>query len=761
MRSFGDIKTAWDAVFPNNPEQNAESIHLLKQKCMNGEINDQDFRSLYWKLFMNFFPGACPETSWVEFINQKRHEYQRDKERFLFDPSTAVDRDYNLNNPLSLSNDVNLNHISINIYSLTLKSPWTQYFKDEELQKLIKQDVERTFPDSQFFRNASTQLIMTHILFVWCKLHEKISYRQGMHEILAPILFVVDNDKLELGRSENNDLLITTVFDPNFVEHDAAILFFEVMKTAKLWYDVEEIPKSSPKKKVPGRIREPGHHSDVPVTPIITICRKIQNDYLRALDYELHLNLNKHGIEPQIYGLRWLRLLFGREFPIPHLYRLWDGIFASDEQLKLAEWIAVAILIHMKADLMNSDMSIILQRLMRFYPMDEITLTPSDFIKSAIAYREKYNEKISAFAPLKPNPTNIDSQSPSMPPTPVQRKPRNNVQPWVNHTNISKITQSNQKSVVSGDGTKKSDTQKASYPPAYPPRKPNAESPSESHKETPSSFEHGAMADILSHYSNEILAAIAHKEVDLEKLIEVADALASMAKDLKSNIIPTTDVKLTQNNNSPIVESISPSRNIPESTEQKTIPSASSSVSENFQRNTGEKFERNLFGIVADAVQAGLEQLPTPETFIKVTRQLSQRDSGFDVPTEKKSESVKNDELSFNSITDSLKRASPLTKPAVLESNFSSPLIDMDDVNVWNDSDSIRSKTLPKTPSKDLSAEFLRSASLHRISNSSLTKKMSKIRSSSVVGIPVPVAQVDPLGAGVTIVEHRNTNSLG
>ena len=35
------------------------------------------------------------------------------------------------------------------------------------------------------------------------------------------------------------------------------------------------------------------------------------------------------GIEPQLYGLRWARLLFCREFAVPNLHRLWDPMLAT------------------------------------------------------------------------------------------------------------------------------------------------------------------------------------------------------------------------------------------------------------------------------------------------------------------------------------------------------------------------------------------------------------------------------------------------
>ena len=45
-------------------------------------------------------------------------------------------------------------------------------------------------------------------------------------------------------------------------------------------------------------------------------------------DPALHLRLGELGIEPQLYLLRWLRLLFGREFHFEDVKLLWDAIFA-------------------------------------------------------------------------------------------------------------------------------------------------------------------------------------------------------------------------------------------------------------------------------------------------------------------------------------------------------------------------------------------------------------------------------------------------
>ena len=77
------------------------------------------------------------------------------------------------------------------------KSPWATLRKDEELRHEILQDVERCMPEEPFFREPDVQCFMTDILFIYCKINADIGYRQGMHEILAPILWVVEQDAVD------------------------------------------------------------------------------------------------------------------------------------------------------------------------------------------------------------------------------------------------------------------------------------------------------------------------------------------------------------------------------------------------------------------------------------------------------------------------------------------------------------------------------------------------------------------------------------
>lgn len=45
---------------------------------------------------------------------------------------------------------------------------------------------------------------------------------------------------------------------------------------------------------------------------------------------------------------RWIRLLFGREFPFDELLDLWDALLAEDPALDLVDMVCVAMLLRIR-----------------------------------------------------------------------------------------------------------------------------------------------------------------------------------------------------------------------------------------------------------------------------------------------------------------------------------------------------------------------------------------------------------------------------
>ncbi|CAE6457337.1 unnamed protein product [Rhizoctonia solani] len=252
---------------------------------------------------------------------------------------TKVELDLAQNNPLSLDES----------------NPWKDYFASLELRKTIQEDVERTFPDLDYFRSARAQRMLADILFVYSRVHEGISYRQGMHELLAPVLWALDYDSLD-GKGEGQDADMYEFLSRDYVPADAWAIFSRIMEGAGLWYEWRE-PK----------LAATGGPPPTPwVAPINKICSKIGGEYLSTCDPALGARMDELDIEPQMYGIRWLRLLFTREFPWRDALMLWDALFATDPSLQIVPWVCVAMLIRIRNLLIPAEYTDALTYILRY-----------------------------------------------------------------------------------------------------------------------------------------------------------------------------------------------------------------------------------------------------------------------------------------------------------------------------------------------------------------------------------------------------------
>jgi TBC1 domain family protein 5 len=229
-------------------------------------------------------------------------------------------------------------------------------------------------PENLYFRQPDTQRMLLDILFIFCKLNPDLSYRQGMHEILAPILWVVERDAIDLGESSKTlgeDAVVKTIFDADYIEHDAFALFGQVMQSAKNFY--EQTTTSG---------RE---------NPMVARSRRIFDEMLPLVDSKLAAHLTNVDVIPQIFLMRWIRLLFGREFEFDELLTVWDVIFAEDSTLEIVDHICLAMLLRIHWDLINADYNTALTLLLK-YPDPGTSLPAQTFVLDALYLREHMDQ---------------------------------------------------------------------------------------------------------------------------------------------------------------------------------------------------------------------------------------------------------------------------------------------------------------------------------------------------------------------------------
>ncbi|KAK6235839.1 Rab-GAP-TBC domain - like 10 [Theobroma cacao] len=362
------------------------SKEMVKEEApsSSGVVSEENrpfgsLRSVQWRINLGILPSSSSSSSSIDDLRRvtadSRRRYAGLRRRLLVDPHVPKDGgssspDLVMDNPLSQNPD----------------STWGRFFRNAELEKMVDQDLSRLYPEhGSYFQTPGCQGMLRRILLLWCLGHPECGYRQGMHELLAPLLYVlhVDVERLSEVRKlyedhfidkfdglsfEENDVTYNFDFkkfldsmedeigshsnskkvksldelDPEiqtivllsdaygaegelgivlsekFMEHDAYCMFDALMSGAHGAVAMADFFSPSPAAE---------SHSSLP--PIIEASAALYH-LLSIVDSSLHSHLVELGVEPQYFALRWLRVLFGREFSLQDLLVIWDEIFTAD-----------------------------------------------------------------------------------------------------------------------------------------------------------------------------------------------------------------------------------------------------------------------------------------------------------------------------------------------------------------------------------------------------------------------------------------------
>lgn len=251
--------------------------------------------------------------------------------QWVVDPYKLADStDLVKNNPLAIDDD----------------APWQRHFQDEQFRKQIQQDITRTFPSLEFFRRQQVQEDLLNILFCYARSHPDLSYRQGMHELLAGLYYIVATDAGAASPSpspsaggatgvstngrnasgSNGDAsngstngasgdagsgsggggageasgehgrveaALRMVNDPAYIAHDAAALFAMVMEVAAGWFaQTQEEVQQQRKKALEEHTPFASPSVDAGAKSIVMVrLERIHDRILKGFDSELYHRL--------------------------------------------------------------------------------------------------------------------------------------------------------------------------------------------------------------------------------------------------------------------------------------------------------------------------------------------------------------------------------------------------------------------------------------------------------------------------------------
>ncbi|KAL8436995.1 hypothetical protein ACSSS7_001245 [Eimeria intestinalis] len=308
-------------------------------------------RRLIWARFLRLLEGEDVEQ-WAHQVQDQRREYHALREKQQLSAKRLASLDPQRFHPLAP----------------TAGNPWQQKQQDEELQEEIWRDIERTYPERALFSRIETRRSLQRVLFAWAKKNSDISYRQGMNELLAVIYSVCSREGLPpLEQQVINSSPLTAASsalfssDPQDVEADSFRLFDALMTSCcmrAMYLPPQQQPAAAAaagagagageSPLLPSRLggasagvgvasavgppptsSRIGGPPSVMQSAVLLRCNRVFNSLLAKADPAVYRHLESVGVEPQIFLLRWLRLLFCREFHVEDTLLIWDALFAD------------------------------------------------------------------------------------------------------------------------------------------------------------------------------------------------------------------------------------------------------------------------------------------------------------------------------------------------------------------------------------------------------------------------------------------------
>ncbi|KAH8583850.1 TBC domain containing [Cryptosporidium sp. chipmunk genotype I] len=387
-----------------------ENVCILKYNQGKNE-NIFDIPRLKWMILLRIIP--------IDFFSLSIHDCYNKICKLLDMERNNYFRSFN-QNKLDISKVTSMDPLKFHPLSQIANNPWNEQHKNSELLDEIWKDITRTYSERQLFSDSNTRQLLQRILFTWTRENPELGYKQGMNEIAAILFLINYSQKIFCNKADSNSVeskneykgdnnfSLERIFRKDSIEADTYIMFNSVMNFFGLKYMFQSTynecgPDDSVSLKK--------DNSNKP--PIVHRCINIYG-ILEKVDYELFNHLYKeHQIEPQLIFLRWIRLLFSREFSdLNNSIIIWECIFcdalqkgkfneseiliddfvkerknknkevceAVESSLPIVNFIAVSILLARKNVIINSDFNHTLKLIVN---QSNLSISPLEILSNA------------------------------------------------------------------------------------------------------------------------------------------------------------------------------------------------------------------------------------------------------------------------------------------------------------------------------------------------------------------------------------------
>ncbi|KAE8901111.1 hypothetical protein PF005_g3353 [Phytophthora fragariae] len=354
-------------------------------QAAKGALSWSCMRSLTWKVWLEYIPGDVPFSQWVVIARDKRQRYEKElnKHKLFQDLLVGKQRPDEFLTMCETSTDNLLYSIYKDVRRTRGDMP---YFRDPVVQCLLirvlyvystthseisynqgmgellatlvyllhveqwpieEDDIEEVIT-GEFDVEANGQLSGSYFFPATSPTKEQgedtSTEEEDTSYVYVESFINIQNDDSFLDRDtflrlapfaggsgryyeccrDAADEIVRELTASEFIEHDAYLLLEEMMlRMAGTYCPHIRISRRN------SRAEKPLSSADqLPSSPLDDQMNRIHHHILSRCDPPTARHLAKLGVEPQIFLLRWVRVLMAREFETPQVWQIWDAIFS-------------------------------------------------------------------------------------------------------------------------------------------------------------------------------------------------------------------------------------------------------------------------------------------------------------------------------------------------------------------------------------------------------------------------------------------------
>ena len=340
-----------------------------------GKIEHEHVRPLVWKILLDKSRYTKLKEEKKMNLDQLYTDFLNEKKAYTLKLKLINSKKKFNKDPLTSSND----------------PAWQKFYHIQEVKKILRLDLVRTYPDKKIFQSKFIQDIITNVLTIWASENEEMSYRQGMNEIIAVIIYSIYpyyfiNEEPSKIEDTSPKGVYSKFFNKNTLETHAYLIFSLLMKNnLKKFYETSSsVPTDQMYKKYDLFVFKNDKDDEVD-NELKKHCDFIIKKKLSEVDSDLYNHFLNIEVNCSIFLQKWIKCLFNREFTPENVIIIWDVLL---NDFDFIDYIIIEMLESMRNILMKQNQDDVFQTIFTF--KDENKKNAIEVIGEALEIKRKF-----------------------------------------------------------------------------------------------------------------------------------------------------------------------------------------------------------------------------------------------------------------------------------------------------------------------------------------------------------------------------------